>query len=545
MKETPNATTMEIDIVGSSTFGRYSKISNAQTWNMFISDDAQVNFAGWKKAFDLLPSGSGRALFNSLRGNFFIAVVNSQIFKIDQELFPTIVGTITTSAGEVYIDENLNQQICLVDGANAYIYNYGDGSFGEVTVSGMSPTPLKDIFTPGYVSFNNTFFNFGNATKNVNGALWYTYQGSAGQALIAVSNQPIQTKPDFALAVVRLPGQSSNVLVLGSNCSEIWTNVGGLQNYRKNSTLSIDYGCASISTIAFSEEIVCWLAINENNSPVIAAYSSGQGLQTISTDGIDYQLGQIKFPAQSTAMFYRQDGHLFYQITFYNDADNKTLAYDFNTQKFFQLSDSNMNHHPAQNFVIFNGKTYFLSLNNASLYESSSNFVDHNENQGTLSDPSQIFLIPFERVCSPARDDQGSRFIANLLTVQLEQGADTHVTQLEIDNYDIFMVTEDAFPDPNEPIITENGANIVSEESWKGAPVRNNPVYRPRVDLSLSYDGGVTWSNWVSKELNPVGKRKNQLTWNGLGMANDLTLRFRFWGRSRWVILSATLDVYR
>jgi hypothetical protein len=95
---------------------------------------------------------------------------------------------------------------------------------------------------------------------------------------------------------------------------------------------------------------------------------------------IDYQLGNLKFPSQSTAFFYRDDGHLFYQITFYNPVDNLTLIYDVDKNAFFHLTDAALDHHPARRNVYYNNNVYFISLNNASLYQTGTNFTTYNEN---------------------------------------------------------------------------------------------------------------------------------------------------------------------
>ena len=168
-------------------------------------------------------------------------------------------------------------------------------------------------------------------------------------------------------------------MVFGTTVCEIWTQVGGIQNYRRNQSVNIDYGCLSVSTIGSCDQYTAWLAINEDNSPIILVYSP-QGLKRISSDGIDHLLDNIHVPSDSTALFYTQDGHLFYQLTFFNPKDNLTLVYDFNTEKFFNLSDQDGNHHPARKMVYFDGSPYFISLNNASLYLSDTRITIYNEN---------------------------------------------------------------------------------------------------------------------------------------------------------------------
>ena len=124
MPKTPNSQQVEVNVVGSSVFGRYSKISDEKTFNMFVSDGWLVNYAGYEFVSQLSTGGEGRGLFHSVRGDFMVAVVGSSVFKIESNLAPLFVGSIDTSQGEVSIDENLNGQIAIADGANVYIYHW-------------------------------------------------------------------------------------------------------------------------------------------------------------------------------------------------------------------------------------------------------------------------------------------------------------------------------------------------------------------------------------------------------------------------------------
>lgn len=48
MRQTPNAQRQVVNVVGSSTYGRYPKISSETTWNLYESDGFMVSFAGYK-----------------------------------------------------------------------------------------------------------------------------------------------------------------------------------------------------------------------------------------------------------------------------------------------------------------------------------------------------------------------------------------------------------------------------------------------------------------------------------------------------------------
>ncbi len=528
MRKTNSAQVLPVDVVGSSTFGRYQKISPAKTYNMFISDDWLINFAGYQKAYQFLPQGEGRAVFHSIRGNFILAVISANVYKISSDFDPVLIGNIATSSGEVYVDENLNNQICIVDGVNAYIYNYSLPP--NITMQTISGTLI-----PGYVTYHNTFFLFGNANITGEGAAWYAYSYDTPTTITQTTQLALQTKPDYARAIKRLPGQGNNVLVFGTSVCEIHTQVGGLLNYQRNPTINVDYGCISTSTIASSDRYIAWLAVNERDGPVIMVYS-GQGAQPISTDGIDYVMGELKHPEQSTASFYRQDGHLFYQLTFYNDEDNLTLIYDFNNEKFFHLTDGELNYHPARDYVYFNQETYFISLKNASLYSTDTNLTTYNENIAPANDPSLIDEIPRIRICSNNRLPDSSRFRVNSFLLTMEQGNDPGFTELS-------LLSQNNIIDENEEyLITEDGQNIIVESLFTSGSI-NNLIYQPRIDISLSADGGVTFGNTVGQTLNPVGKRKNIITWQKLGVYNDLVIKLRFWGTSSFVVNNGLLEI--
>jgi len=471
---------------------------------MYESDSWLLSFSGYKRVLQLLSSntGQGRGLFHSVRANCIIAVVNSSVFRIDAGLIVTPLGNLNTSSGEVYMDENLANQICIVDGLNAYIYNHSGAPF--LTVQ----TLTSGAINPGYVTYINTYFVFGNADVSSAGSQWSVYlpDGSDPNLITFQQTLSLQTKPDYAIAVKRIPGQSSNVLVFGTSVCEIWTQTAsaGLRLFSKNQSVNIDYGCLSVATIASCDQYIAWLGINESNAPVITVFSN-QGASQISTDGINHTLSSLKYPAESTATFYRKDGHLFYQLTFYNPADNITFVYDFETQKFYNLSDGQLNHHPAIDVVYFNQQSYFLSLNNTSLYALSTDFTTFDENISG-SNPDLIAEIPRIRVCEPIRHPDASQFRANGVYMMIEQGYDSQYVGLN-----------------------QNSATL---------------NYVPRIDLAISADSGVTWSNYVSRDMQPEGFRQNMMTWEKLGAFNDLTLKFRFNGLSHFCVNQAHCDIF-
>lgn len=475
--------TKPLDIVGGSTFGRYSKISLAQTWNMMISDNALVNYPGYELSTPLATGGTGRELYTSTKLGKMFAIISDQLYLVDDDLSVAALGKpLATSSGNAFIAENDNNQIAIVDGLNLYTYNYFTDQFTTQTSTDLGFSPVYIAFQDGYFiacgptivtkpnpPITNQWFLSDPGTTNF--PLNTNAAGTVGL---------LQTKPDSTVAVVPLNRQ---LFVFGNTVGEPWYNAGyNLFPYQRNNSYCFNYGCLSSTTIATNDDFVVWLGANEESGPVIM-YSDGGLPKSISTDGIDFELSELHDPTNSYAFLFKQDGHLFYQISFVDPRDNYTLAYDFNMDKFYNLSDQNYNYHIAKRVAFFNNNYYFVSFNDANLYQLGSEFTTYNN-----------IIIPRVRICSPIRKPDASWFILNNINITMEQG------------------------------------------ETKG---------ESRLDLSISRDGGATFTNNIPHELNRLGKRQNKCQFWRMGAANDATVQLRWWTPGRVVALGATASIYQ
>lgn len=529
---------LPINIVGSTTFGRYPKISVEQTYNMFISDDWLVPYAGYRKRATIDNLGYGRDIFNSTKSNKLIMVIDNGVYVADEALEVSHAGTIDSFEGDVFMAENNANQVAICDKKNIYIYNTSTGILQKAN------TP----FVPIYVDFQDTYFIAPAQGTNE----WYLSGNNDGFTWSALQLGTLQTKPDNVIAAKRFPGRGSQLFVMGETVTEPWVDVGyQLFPYQRTSSYNIDYGLLSAATLAAGDTFIVWLGVNEKSGPVIM-YSSGGDVEQISNDGINYKLAQLKHPEQSYAFLFKQDGHLFYQITFSASEDNFSLAYDFNTKKFFTLCDENMNAHIAKRIAYFNNSYYFVSFIDGNLYEMNSIYTDYDGKE-----------IPRIRIPMSLRLSDGSQFVGNNIQFVTEQGQGVN------NNYQLPQVhkgsisTSAGFPVAGTPKIGDSYTILNPVEDTAVGRTYTNQAFDPglivwngfnwdvvnsntmRVDLSVSRDGGVSFGNSVGMPMNRLAQRQNKFMYWGLGFANEITLQFRFWGMSRFVVYNGYMSIFQ
>jgi hypothetical protein len=467
-------TSIPIKVVGSSVFGRYSKISSETTYNMIISDDWLVPYVGSIRSEALtmpLPM-VGRGTYGSSKHRKLFIVIGSKVYTLEGENSASLIyDKIELGTTPIYIAENNGNQIIFCDGTSNKFYLY---SFSTMT---MTTVPVD--FTPAYVRFQDGYF----IAAEKGAPYWRLSALNNGTSWPLSYRMGITLEADVAIAAIPLPSRGGQLFVFGNDCTESWVNVGGdLFPYQKNSGYSIDYGCASAESIAHNEEMVVWLAVNKHSNPTIM-YSLGAEAIPIATDGISYKLSEVKHRELAFGSLFKQDGHLIYQISFPAPEDNFSLMYDFTTKMFFNCSDSGYNYHPARHVELFNGSYYFVSYNDCYLYKLGTEYTTNNGE-----------LIPRSRITNTIRLPDSESFITDDITLIMEQG---------------------------------------------------NSDGNSRIDLSLSRDGGSTFGNDVSLELNSLGDRKNKVMFRRLGLSNEITARINFWSKGRFIVGGGVATVHQ
>ncbi len=528
-----------LKIVGGSNFGRYPKISQEQTWNFIVSDDFLVPYAGYATAVVLNSSEKGRGIYTTFNGELMVAVIGNNFYKITQntttgQLQSFSRGSLQTYDGDVYIAENNNAEICITDGVYVYVYNWlTDSNIVQLTAAQYDYTIYSN---PGYISFQNGRFIL--ACQNTN---YWILSGfnNAFSWPIGASNPElvgsIQTKPTRMQAAIPVPGGGNNLIVMGSNVAESWQDVGAaLFPYQRATTYNVDYGCLNAASIAELDNLIVWLAVNEQSGPIIM-YATGSQTKMISTDGISYVLANLSNAGNCTGFLFRQDGHMIYQFTFPDD--NISYAYDFNTGLFFNVSDEKLNYHIARQVVLFNNDYYFVSLNGGDIYRFGTQYTDAIYTINGTPTPKEI---PRIRITPPVRLPTQRYFIAKSLGFTIENGQKNIKTLLPVQSNTLGQIlATESYVD----ITTESGNPIGIEATTAQTEFVVN--YSEAVDLSISRDGGESFGSSWRLNMNPTGHRKSRFIYQRLGIVNDATFQLRFSGFGRFVCTDGLLEVYQ
>lgn len=517
----PIYTELPLIVAGSTKFSRYNKISVEQSINFFLVDEWLTPFAGYKNVQTINPTGQGRGIYSSAKLKLLFAVIDNKVYKFDSILSKTLIGNLQTAIGDVFISENNAGQILFSDSQYLYVWNSVTSVFYQ-SANALQPNYFFIDFTPGYVTFQNG--RFVSPAANAQGNfIWALSEPNNGLSWPddAQHRGSLQTKPDKTVATIRFPGSGNNLFVFGATVTEQWQDVGAqLFPYQRSTAFNIDYGCINPASIAELENKVCFIGINEKSGPVIM-YSTGGDPVHISTDGIDDKLAFLTNPTNCYGFMFRQNGHLFYVVTW--PTDNLTYAYDFNTDKFYTLCDEHMNAFIVKRVAFFNNLYFFVSLRDGNLYELSNNFYTYDYGDGDIQEIPRIRITPSIRL-----PDQ-SRFIAGYAGFCIEQG------QFDYDYRDTTFIL--GTEDENE-ISTQNHNQLIGG----GHNFRNNV---PRIDMCMSKDGGINYGSNRSIDMFPLGRRANRLMWRNLGAANELVFQFRFHGYAQYVANNGIVAIYQ
>lgn len=416
-------------------------------------------------------------------GDNLYAVYGQTVYKIDKNLQAVPLGaSLATDEGVVRMAKNENQ-IIFVDGINGYLWD-----FTTDTATFPLPRINSDNSFPGQpldvTNLDGYFIVVEGQSNN-----WFWSNLNDGSVWDTTNTEKILSQPDTCEAITTI---NRTLFIFGKTICEPWYDdpVNDDAPFARNNNLIFEFGTPSRGSVVTNFSRCIWLASTKNGVDSIKM-SDGGLPQTISPPQLNYvfQEYEREFGVDdSTAMIYKENGHIFYEITF--NAANATwvcdLSADDPVSSWFQRIMNNENRFIAEYNVGFNGKHYVGSCIDNRLFEMSSDF-------GTYD---------------------GEIFLREIIGVTLES------------------------PTFKKTIISRWQFDM---QMGTGSPtgITANPV----VYLAISRDAGVTYGNDRTANIGAQGQRRKSLWFNRCGTSQMFTPRLRFYNNVPTTIIGSMVTM--
>jgi hypothetical protein len=270
----------------------------------------------------------------------------------------------------------------------------------------------------------------------------------------------------FADNLVGCISDHRELWLFGETSSEIWYNSGDASfPFQRIPSGFIERGCKSSSSIAKNEHRVCWLGDD------LAVYASvGYQPQRISTPAIELAIKGTSDPSSACGMAYSQLGHSFYVLQF----SDLCVAYDFTTQRWHERETYGEPTWRAKHYAAFNRKHLVGDFETGDVYE-----LDHETYNDT-------------------RNGESTNANERTFTTQVIDVGGRYATMDEM---------------------------LLDVETGVGAVSGNDS--NPQVFLSVSDDGGRTWSTERGAYIGERGEYRTQVAWTRLGRFRQRICKFR------------------
>lgn len=319
------------------------------------------------------------------------------------------------------------------------------------------------------------------------------------------------------------------VFLFSSFFTEVWENSGMGTNLplRRTNGLLMEFGTVTAASIVTGFDLMMFLSQDRDGLGGIVQVL-GTASIPVSNRALDFQLAQyasLGQVADARGIFVKENGIIFYRLNF--TAANHTYVYNVTLSNpqteegklWHEEEVLNGDRHPAQTHGYFDGNNFYGDYKKPVLYQVSQSFVTNNGE-----------AIPRTRIgrCYVSATYNRLRIDRFMLDVIQGQAIVTNLHGI------LDLLTESG-----NIISTESGLDILLEESSLSATYS---LVRPPVFLSISRDGGVTYSYRKNAQMGAIGERTFRTVWRKLGTiprGQGFVPKIEFFSQVPFVILGA------
>lgn len=264
-------------------------------------------------------TGAVRNMRN-VNGRWFV-VAGSGLYEVTAAGATTSRGTLNSSAGFVGMSHN-GTQLCLVDGANGYVFILSSNTFASIASSGFRGS--DDVWEfDGYGVFvaSGTDQFYLSAIDDFN-------------SFNAIDFSSADSQPD---GIVTHRVLHRELWLMGDVSTEIWVNSGdpSFPLVRYNS-VTLDVGVVGARAAALAADTLLWIGKTNRGSGIVYM-AVGHQPRRVSTRAVEQALAKSTDLSAATMWAYQVDGHEFVGIN--APGLNSTWVFDVAVQQWHERAE--------------------------------------------------------------------------------------------------------------------------------------------------------------------------------------------------------------
>lgn len=376
------------------------------------------------------------------------------------------------------------------------------------------------------------------------------------------------------------------LFLFSENFTEVWENAGLGTNLplRRNNSLLMEFGTPAIGSIEVGFDLMFFLSQDQDGQSSVQMVSGAQAIPA-STRALDYQFAQYASTQEvsdARGILIKENGLIFYRlnftdanVTYINNVSMSNYESD-SGKKWHEEQTLNGDRHPAQTHAYFNGNNYYGDYKTHILYRVDPNAMTNDgENipririgQAKVSleykrlrvdrfhldliqgqDTTEQIFFEFSTDIVSKPDILTLATTQDLVTglrVQVSTSAGnlpeplasfTYYYVIVLSNFDIKLATTYANALSNVPITLTTDATGLNFIQY---PFNSNLI--PKVFLSYSKDGGVSYGNRLIGNMGRTGERTFRTVWRKLGTVprgQGFVPKIEFFNEVPFVVLGA------
>ena len=291
--------------------------NNPRLRNMYVSSTGTLERSPSLEVISSIDGVVAVKKTNYKQGAYLVAT-SGQLLRVDSSGSTAPLMKINTSGDPVRIDENVQNQVIVTTGANAYVFNQRTGL--KTTLGANEGFALTN---PIDVIVINTFaIIIGGTDKQ-----WYV--SNADNAISFDSNNIKETDESLG-DLVGCAQEDNNLFIFGKYGIQRWQPSIERTQYdfpfTQDSDFKVKTGALSTSSIQSNESGTYFLASNFSICALMQ-----QSIVSLSSPGITKEISSYQKQYFSKGSVYHHDGHYFYQISFPDDGNSWTYCFESKT----------------------------------------------------------------------------------------------------------------------------------------------------------------------------------------------------------------------